>query len=128
MIRLKKLYLTIALFSLISVSGYSQQVLSTQDCDFKVMIIKDRYLFGKAFLQNEKIRKTKVDFSSTLVKVWVPYGEKSVLLAIKNTNCRAYCSRAKRIRQLHSGDERLLIKLLRKRKKSLLNQLKACNL
>jgi hypothetical protein len=127
MTKLKQLFFIGILLGFTTITGYSQDLLSDQNCDFKVLIIKDRYLFGKAFLQEKKVRKTKVSFSSTLVRVWVPYGDKSMLLAIKNTNCRAYCPRAKRVRQLHSHDKRLLIKLLKKRRESLLKQLKACN-
>ncbi|WP_299454376.1 hypothetical protein [uncultured Microscilla sp.] len=127
MLRLKKLFFVLVVLAVANTAGYSQELLATKDCDFKVMIVKGRYLFGKAFLKNEKIRRTKVKFTDKLVKVRVPYGKKSMLLAIENTNCRAYCPRAKRIRQLHSGDERLLIRLLKKRKKSLVTQLKACN-
>lgn len=127
MTRLKQLFFVGLLLGLSTMTAYSQDLLSAQNCDFKILIIKDRYLFGKAFLQEKKVRKTKVDFSSTLVKIWVPYGDRSMLLAIKNTNCRAYCPRVKRVRQLHSRDKRLLIKLLKKRKQSLLDQLKACN-
>ncbi|EAY27347.1 hypothetical protein [Microscilla marina] len=127
MLRFKKLFFVLVVLAVTNTVGHSQELLTTEDCDFKVMIVKDRYLFGKAFLKNEKIRRTSVKFTAKLVKIKVPYGKKSMLLAIKNTNCRAYCPRAKRIRQLHSGDERLLIRLLKKRKKSLLNQLNDCN-
>lgn len=125
---LKTSITTLILLITIILTGYSQNFSpSDNSCDFKVTIVKDRYLFGKAFLQQEGVRRIKVNFTSKLVNVWVPFRKKSILLAIENSNCQAYCPRVKRVRQLHSGDERLLIKLLKRRKKSLMNQLSACS-
>lgn len=125
--KFKTLPIVIVLLAVINLSSHSQKLLAVEECNFKLVIVKDRYLFGKAYLREENIKRMKVKFTSSVVNVRVPYGKKMILLAIQNTNCRAYCPRAKRIRQLNSGDERLLIKLLKKRKKSLLNQLGACN-
>jgi len=111
----------------VSLSSQAQNFASANDCKFKVLIVKDRYLFGKAYLKEEKLKKMKVKFTATVVNVNVPYREKSILLVIENSNCRAYCPRVKRVRQLNSGDKRLLLKLLKKRKQSLLNQLSACS-
>ena len=125
--KLNILLFTFILSVFASLSIQAQEFEAATNCKFKVLIVKDRYLFGKAVLQQERVRRTKVKFTASVVKVQVPYREKSILLLIENTNCRAYCPRVKRVRQLHSGDKRLLVKLLKKRKKSLLNQLSACN-
>ncbi|OJJ16837.1 hypothetical protein BKI52_33575 [marine bacterium AO1-C] len=125
--KLKILLFIFVLLVSISLSGQAQSFASSNDCNFKVLIVKDRYLFGKAYLKEEKLKRMKVKFTATVVNVNVPFREKSILLVIENSNCRAYCPRVKRVRQLNSGDRKLLIKLLKKRKKSLLNQLSACN-
>ncbi|NIK72793.1 hypothetical protein FHS56_000279 [Thermonema lapsum] len=49
-------------------------------------------------------------------------------MAIGNTDCQAYCCKTKRIRQLKSGDERLLINLLRAQEKQLLAQIESCGI
>jgi len=124
--KLKILLFTFTLSVIISLSSQAQSFSSSDDCNFKVLIVKDRYLFGKAYLKEEKLKRMKVKFTATVVNVDVPFREKSILLVIENSNCRAYCPRVKRVRQLNSGDRRLLIKLLKKRKQSLLDQLSAC--
>lgn len=122
-----KAILTSGIIILTFTVSYCQQLLSAGDCSFKVTIVKDRYLFGKAYLQEEGVKRIKVNFTPSVVNVFVPYQDKAILLAIENSNCRAYCPRVKRVRQLHSGDKRLLIKLLKQRKKSLMDQLSSCS-
>ncbi len=124
--KLNTLLFTLILLVGVSVSSRAQNFSNNDDCNFKVLIVKDRYLFGKAYLKQDRLKKMKVKFTSTVVKVNVPYREQSILLEIENSNCRAYCPRVKRVRQLNSGDKKLLIRLLKKRKKSLLDQLSAC--
>lgn len=98
------------------------------DCYINIEVAPDRYMRGKAYEIGRASRKIRVEFTKSFVKVILPKGERSIFLAIENTDCKAYCPRAKRIRQLKPGDERLLINLLRAQEKQLIAQLENCGI
>ncbi|WP_157630037.1 hypothetical protein [Thermonema rossianum] len=98
------------------------------DCYINIEVAPDRYMRGKAYEIGQASRKIRVEFTKSFVKVVLPKGDRSIFLAIENTDCKAYCPKAKRIRQLKPGDERLLIHLLRAQEKQLIAQLENCGI
>ncbi len=79
-----------------------------------------------AHTSEEDLKKVKVIFDEDLVSVYVPQAKGSILLNIENSNCEAYCSKVKRVRQLNKGDEKLLRNLIDREMLSIVSQAKAC--
>ena len=116
----------IAIAILLSVSAFEAK---SQSCDIQIQILEDKYMFGIATETefDSKLKKPKVDFTSQVMKVRLPMEGKTYLLEVQNEACQAYCTRSKRIRQLHSGDEKLVINLLKSRREDIQKQIADCS-
>lgn len=101
---------------------------SSSEVPVKIKVVEGRYMKGVGKLDKTKTNKTRVSFSENMVQVLMPYNDKTVLLNIVNSDCKAYCPRVKRIRQLHLGDEALLKNLIKKEKENIVTQLKKSGL
>ena len=100
-----------------------------QQCEIHIKVLEGRYMYGRA----EKVRTaTKADeitvkFTADFMEVTMPLDGDTYLIKVVNENCKAYCPVAKRIRQLHSGDEKLVINLFSERKGDILKQIRECS-
>ena len=56
----------------------------------------------------------------------MPVNGQNYLIRVTNQDCQAYCSKAKRVRQLHSGDEKLVKNLFKDKKEEILAQIREC--
>ena len=103
-------------------------IVKAQSCDIQIKILEGRYMFGKAVKidSNQAAEKMEVDFTSEVMKVVMPVGDQHYLITVVNQNCQAYCTKAKRVRQLHSGDEMLVINLFKDKKEEILAQIREC--
>lgn len=117
----KTILLTIAFLTIIN-------LVKAQECDIQIEILEDRYMFGKAFILNDKapVKKIEVSFTSEFMEVVLPMDGKNYLIKVVNEACQAYCSRAKRVRQLHSGDEKLVKNLFKDKKEEIEGQIQEC--
>jgi hypothetical protein len=68
----------------------------------------------------------EVNFTSEYLEVVMPINEGNYLIRVNNEACQAYCSRDKRVRQLHSGDEKLVRNLFKAKEQNILGQIRAC--
>ena len=103
--------------------------LRAQSCDIQIQILEDRYMFGEAqkMENSEPVKKMQVNFSEEFMEVVMPVEGQNYLIKVINQNCQAYCTRAKRVRQLHSGDEKLVRNLFKDKQEDIINQIKSCN-
>lgn len=120
---MKKIHL-ILLFSIIST--LSAKAL---ECNIQIQVLEDRYMFGTATKLNTdpSIKKLVVNFTSEYMGITLPVEGENYLVKVVNESCQAYCSREKRVRQLHSGDEKLVRNLLKDKMDDILEQLKSCD-
>jgi hypothetical protein len=120
---MKKLQL-ILLFSIISTGS-----VKAQECDIQIQVLEDRYMFGTAskLSSDPSSKKLEVDFTSEYMEIILPVEGENYLIKVVNESCQAYCSREKRVRQLHSGDEKLVRNLLKDKMPDILEQLKSCD-
>ncbi len=117
---MKYYYLALVLFIFISVPSYSQ------DCEIKIEILPEQFMFGTISEISEEVNKTKVSFNNEVMEVWLPLDGKNYKLRVLNENCQAYCKKQKRVRQLNSGDEKLVKNLIKSREKDIALQIKKC--
>jgi hypothetical protein len=120
---MKKLHLILLYTIISSVSA------KAQECDIQIQVLEDRYMFGTAtkLTDNTPLKKMEVDFTSEYMEVLLPVEGEKYLIKVVNEACQAYCSREKRVRQLHSGDEKLVRNLLKDKMDDILEQLKSCD-
>ena len=116
-----KLFL-IAAFVMFSLAAQSQS------CDIQIQILENKYMFGQAekIDNSEKIKKMEVTFNSEFMEVVMPVDNQNYLVKVVNQDCQAYCSRAKRVRQLHSGDEKLVRNLFKDKYDDIVAQIQEC--
>ncbi|GEM_PF-3152138 len=98
----------------------------SQNCDIQIEILPEQYMFGTAKEVKEEVKKIDVQFKENTMEVFLPIDGKGYLLSVLNENCKAYCKRQKRVRQLHSGDEKLVKNLIKGRESDIARQLKSC--
>jgi hypothetical protein len=117
------LILTIALF-------VSRTFVQAQECDIQIQILEDKYMYGQAVKldSGEELKKTTVTFTSENMEVMLSLEGQNYLISVINEDCQAYCTKAKRVRQLNSGDEKLVINLFKTREKEILEQIRACSI
>jgi len=101
-----------------------------QSCDIKIEILPDQYMYGTASTGDVEVPKNKVlvDFGEELMLVQLTEDGVNYRIEVLNENCQAYCKRHKRVRQLHSGDEKLVINLINQRRPDIMGQLAGCGL
>ncbi|MCK5370923.1 MAG: hypothetical protein KAQ62_20305 [Cyclobacteriaceae bacterium] len=101
-----------------------------QECDIQIQILEDKYMFGQASIMDDKepVKKMKVNFTSEVMEVVLPVDGQNYLIKVVNQDCQAYCTKAKRVRQLHSGDEKLVRNLFKNKKEDILAQIRACKI
>ena len=99
-------------------------------CDIKIQILEDKYMFGQAELltNSPAVKKMEITFGKEFMEVILPVEGQNYLVKVVNEDCQAYCSRAKRVRQLHSGDEKLVRNLFKDKHDNIASQIKACQL
>ncbi|NJL14258.1 MAG: hypothetical protein HC913_15440 [Microscillaceae bacterium] len=95
-----------------------------QNQPFKVEVLENEFLLGRGNISPQVAPQLKIQFGPQKVMVSLPYQSQTLTLEIENTDCRAYCPKMKRVRQLHPGDEKLLKNLLEKEKAHIYTQLK----
>ena len=85
-------------------------------------------MFGQAIKMdsNQTVKKIEVNFTSEVMEVVIPVEGQNYLIKVTNQDCQAYCSKAKRVRQLHSGDEKLVKNLFKDKKEEILAQIREC--
>ena len=101
-----------------------------QECDIQIQILEDKYMFGQASIMDDKepVKKMEVNFTSEVMEVVLPVDGQNYLIKVVNQDCQAYCTKAKRVRQLHSGDEKLVRNLFKNKKEDILAQIRACKI
>lgn len=101
-----------------------------QNCDIQIQILDDKYMFGAAekMDDSEVVKKMEVNFTSEVMEVVMPVDGQNYLIKVVNQDCQAYCTKAKRVRQLHSGDEKLVRNLFKDKEQDILAQIKACKI
>ena len=99
------------------------------DCDIQIEILSDKYMFGQAekMHNSEVVKKMQVQFSADFMEVIMPVDGQNYLIKVVNQDCQAYCTRAKRVRQLHSGDEKLVRNLFKNHHDDIVSQIKSCS-
>ena len=99
------------------------------DCDIQIEILSDKYMFGQAekIENSEVVKKMQVQFYDEFMEVIMPIDGENYLIKVVNQNCQAYCTRAKRVRQLHSGDEKLVRNLFKNHHDDIVSQIKSCS-
>lgn len=117
----KTIFLTIVILTVFN-------LVNAQECDIQIEILENRYMFGQATLLNNEppVKKLEVEFTNEFMEVVMPIDGKNYLIKVVNESCEAYCSRAKRVRQLHSGDEKIVRNLFKDKRQDIHNQIKAC--
>lgn len=108
---------------------YSFIMAQAQDCDIKIEILEDKYMFGQVskLADAQSSKKMVVEFNNEFMEILLPVEGETYLIKVVNENCQAYCTRAKRIRQLNSGDEKLVKNLFKDKKEDILAQIDRCN-
>lgn len=121
---MKKIFLLTVVFI------YFLSIAKAQSCDIEIKILEGRYMFGKAVKMNSNktVKKMEVDFTSEVMEVVMPVDGQNYLITVINQDCQAYCTKAKRVRQLHSGDEKLVINLFKDKKEEILAQVRECEI
>lgn len=116
------------LFFLTTLFFYTFLTAKAQNCDIQIEILKDKFMFGQATKMDteQKAKKVDVSFNSDFMEIVLPVDGVNYLIKVVNENCQAYCSRAKRVRQLHSGDEKLVKNLFLSKKENILAQIRKC--
>ncbi len=106
----------------------SSIIAQAQGCDIQIEILKDKYMFGQATKidHNKKIKKMEVAFNNEFMEILLPVDGEIYLIKVVNENCQAFCTREKRVRQLHSGDEKLVRNLFKDKQEGILAQISAC--
>ena len=101
-----------------------------QECDIQIQILEDKYMFGQASTMDntEPVKKMEVKFTSEVMEVVLPVDGQNYLIKVVNQDCQAYCTKAKRVRQLHSGDEKLVRNLFKDKQEDILVQIRACEI
>ncbi len=100
-----------------------------QQCDIQIQILEDKNMFGhvEKIIGEKPIKKMEVNFTDELMKVKMSVNGQNYLIKVVNKNCQAYCSRDKRVRQLHSGDEKLVRNLFKEKHDDIVSQIMACS-
>ena len=109
---------------------FSNSFAFAQKCNIKIEILPEQYMQGTAKTVSEataKNGKIQVNFTEDIMEISMPMNGQNYLIEIQNDNCQAYCKKQKRVRQLHSGDEKLVINLIKERQEDLVAQLKSCS-
>ena len=83
-------------------------------------------MYGTVKEIQEPVKKISVDFKEEVMEVFLMSEGRNYLITVLNANCQAYCKKQKRVRQLNSGDEKLVINLINDRKEEILQQIKSC--
>jgi len=101
-----------------------------QKCTIQVQILDDKYMFGQAEKLNEgqPVKKMEVHFTNEFMEVIMSIDGQNYQIKVVNENCQAYCTREKRVRQLNSGDEKLVRNLFKDKQDDILKQIKSCKL
>jgi len=104
--------------------------LAVDNCNIEIMILPERYMSGTITETNnvKNNKNTHVVFSNTDMKIMFRNKEKAYIITVLNQDCQAYCRKQKRIRQLHSGDEAIVINLIKQRKDEILRQYQDCSM
>ena len=119
----KTLILTVVFISLLSFA-------KAQECSIQIQILEDKYMFGHAtkIKSDESNKKVEVDFNSEFMEVVLPVDGQDYLIKVVNEDCQAFCTREKRVRQLHSGDEKLVRNLFKTKQDDIIAQIRECKL
>ena len=101
-----------------------------QECNIQIQILENKYMFGQASTMDDKeaVKKMEVNFTSQVMEVVLPVDGQNYLIKVVNQDCQAYCTKAKRVRQLHSGDEKLVKNLFKDKQEDILAQIRACEI
>ena len=101
-----------------------------QSCDIQIKILEDKYMFGQAakMESDQLVKKMEVNFTSEVMQVVIPVDGQNYMIKVINQDCQAYCTRAKRVRQLHSRDEKLVRNLFKDKKEGIEAQIRACDI
>lgn len=115
-------------FVVATIFFYSFIIAQAQDCDIQIEILKDKYMFGQATKMdnNQRVKKMVVTFNNEFMEILLPVDGENYLIKVVNENCQAFCTREKRVRQLHSGDEKLVRNLFKDKKEDILAQIREC--
>lgn len=118
---------TLILTIILCISSYVAQA---QECNIQIQILEDKYMYGHAVKldSGEELKNTTVNFNSENMEVMLSLEGSNYLISVINEDCQAYCSKAKRVRQLNSGDEKLVKNLFKSREKEILEQIKSCKI
>ncbi len=103
-------------------------IAQAQNCNIEIKVLDDKYMFGVVTkMENTKIvEKMEVQFSSEVMEVIFPVEGQNYLIKVINRDCQAYCRKDKRVRQLHSGDEKIVKNLFADKHDNIVAQIKAC--
>ncbi len=99
----------------------------SQNCDIKIEILPEQYMYGTVTKVSQEVKKTQVEFNDNVMEVLFPLEGKFYRFVVLNENCQAYCKKQKRIRQLNSGDEKLVKNLLASREEDIKKQINKCD-
>lgn len=115
-------------FSIFMLVLLSASQLSRAQCNVQIEIMKGRFMVGEATLLDTKTpsKKIEVKFSTNFMKVIVPADGQNYQIMVENHDCKAYCTKAKRVRQLNSGDEKLVKNLFKQKQSDILQQINTC--
>jgi hypothetical protein len=107
---------------------YSFLIANAQTCDIQIKILEDKYMFGHAtkISSDQLSKKLGVNFNDEFMEIVLPVDGQNYLIKVINQNCQAYCTREKRVRQLHSGDEKLVKNLFKKKNEEIIAQIREC--
>lgn len=117
---MKRIFFLAVVFSLLLTNAFSQE------CEIKIEILPEQYMHGMIKETSQEVKNIDVEFTAEVMEALIVLDGKSYVLTVVNDNCQAYCKKQKRVRQLHSGDEKLVKNLLKDREKELIQQIKAC--
>lgn len=119
---MKKVFKIIPIFILLI------NIAQAQNCNIEIEVLDGKYMFGEVTkMKNTNIvKKMEVQFSSEVMEVILQVEGQNYLIKVINQNCQAYCSKSKRIRQLHSGDEKIVMNLFADKHDDIVAQIKAC--
>lgn len=90
----------------------------------EIEVLEGRFIRGTGCFAEVNIEDIKIDFTASSVTIVIPHEDKSIVLDMVNTDCKAYCDKAKRVRQLRKGDDTMLRNIILKEKSNILRQLK----
>ncbi len=116
------------IFNILPIFILSFNVAVGQNCDIEIEVLDGKYMFGHVVkMENTKLeKKMKVEFSSDVMEVVLPVEGQNYLITVINQDCQAYCKKSKRVRQLHSGDEKIVKNLFADKHDDIVAQIKAC--